>query len=600
LFYRAWLTDAPTDKALILFHRGHEHSGRFEELVQMLDLDDVAVFAWDARGHGRSPGDRGYAESCATFVRDADEFAKHLVRAYGISIENTVVLGHSVGAVIAAAWVHDYAPRVRAMVLAGPALRVKLYVPFARQVLRLRMLFGGRPYVTSYVKSRMLTHDAAQARAYDADPLISRQLAVNVLLDLHDTSTRLLNDAGGIRTPSLLLASGRDWVVKNRAIRTFFERLTSPAKELHSFDGFSHAIFHESRRELPIARVREFIRTAFEQPAGHRIDVSPDARSQQTYERLARPRPLYCPRGLWFRAQRVFLRTVGRLGDGIRLGWRNGFSSGQSLDHVYENRARGLTPLGRLIDRIYLTAPGWRGIRQRKVHLKELIDRAIDETLTTRQTAHVCDVAAGPGRYLLELLSDRADRSRVCVTLRDRDVDALERGRRLAEQLRLSNVQRATGDAFDAESLASMEPRPDVAIVSGLFELFPDNDRVLRCLRGLARAVPPGGFLVYTNQPWHPQLEMIARVLVHRDGSPWVMRCRPQREMDDLVRSVGFEKVDMRTDKDGIFTVSLARRSTSPLPPGEGRVMGLEQSTPFAVEDALTPNLSREEERTRA
>src|SRR6187402_1168777 len=144
LFYRAWLPDAPTDKALVLFHRGHEHSGRFEELVKMLDLDDVAVFAWDARGHGRSPGDRGYADSFATFVRDAHEFAKHLAREHSVSTENTVVLGHSVGAVV----------------LATPALRVKLYVPFARQALRVRTLFGGRSYVTSYVKSRMLTYDA--------------------------------------------------------------------------------------------------------------------------------------------------------------------------------------------------------------------------------------------------------------------------------------------------------------------------------------------------------------------------------------------------------------------------------------------------------
>ena len=560
LFYRAWLPEAPTDKALLLFHRGHEHSGRFEGLVEMLGLDNVAVFAWDARGHGRSPGARGYADSFATFVRDAHEFAKHLAREHSVSSENTVVLGHSVGAVIAAAWVHDYAPRVRAMVLATPALRVKLYVPLARQALRLRTLFGGRSYVTSYVKSRMLTHDAAQARAYDADPLISRQIAVNVLLDLHDTSTRLLAGAGAIRTPTLLLASGSDWVVKNGAIRAFFERLASPAKELHVFDGFSHAIFHESRRELPIARVREFIPKSFEQAADDGIDVAPDARSQQTYERLARPVAVYCPKGLWFRAQRTFLKTIGRLSDGIRLGWRSGFSSGQSLDHVYENRARGVTPLGRMIDRAYLDAPGWRGIRQRKVHLKELIHRAIDETLAAKPAAHVCDVAAGPGRYMRELLSERADAAHVLVTLRDRDADALQRGRQLAEKAEMSNVRYIEGDAFDGESIAAINPPPDVAIVSGLFELFPDNDRVLRSLRGLARAVRPGGFLIYTNQPRHPQLEMIARVLVHADGTPWVMRCRPQREMDDLVRLVGFERIDMRTDQDGIFTVSLARR----------------------------------------
>ena len=44
------------------------------------------------------------------------------------------------------------------------------------------------------------------------------------------------------------------------------------------------------------------------------------------------------------------------------------------------------------------------------------------------------------------------------------------------------------------------------------------------------------------------------------DGKPWVMRRRSQAEMDELVRSVGFEKVDMGIDTHGISTVSVARR----------------------------------------
>jgi hypothetical protein len=69
-----------------------------------------------------------------------------------------------------------------------------------------------------------------------------------------------------------------------------------------------------------------------------------------------------------------------------------------------------------------------------------------------------------------------------------------------------------------------------------------------------------GGYLVYTGQPWHPQVEMIARVLINRDGKPWIMRRRTQEEMDDLVRAAGFEKIAMEIDPFGIFTVSLARR----------------------------------------
>jgi hypothetical protein len=93
-----------------------------------------------------------------------------------------------------------------------------------------------------------------------------------------------------------------------------------------------------------------------------------------------------------------------------------------------------------------------------------------------------------------------------------------------------------------------------------LYELFPENAPVRASLAGLADAVAKGGYLIYTNQPWHPQVEMIARVLVNREGKPWIMRRRTQAEMDELVREAGFQKLAMRVDRWGIFTVSVAKR----------------------------------------
>src|SRR5437870_8894039 len=76
LFYRCWGSEG-AERAVIVLHRGHEHSGRMTELAENLVDERTAVFAWDARGHGRSPGERGYAESFATLVRDLDAFVKH-------------------------------------------------------------------------------------------------------------------------------------------------------------------------------------------------------------------------------------------------------------------------------------------------------------------------------------------------------------------------------------------------------------------------------------------------------------------------------------------------------------------------------------------
>lgn len=265
---------------------------------------------------------------------------------------------------------------------------------------------------------------------------------------------------------------------------------------------------------------------------------------------------------LRWRVVRGGLRFGGTLSEGIALGLRTGFDSGSTLDYIYRNEARGKGPLGRMVDRNYLDAIGWRGIRVRGQHLQELLRDAAQRLRGQGTPVRVLDVAAGHGRYVLEALGQgeqRADR----IVLRDFSDLNVTQGQALIERLGAADIARfEQGDAFDPAQLAKVDPAPTLAVVSGLYELFPDNDAVLRSLQGIAATVPAGGYLAYTGQPWHPQLEFIARALTsHRGGAAWVMRRRTQQEMDELVRLAGFEKVAQRIDDFGIFTVSLARRT---------------------------------------
>jgi alpha-beta hydrolase superfamily lysophospholipase len=557
LFYRYWKPGQPTDKALLLFHRGHEHSGRWQEVVELLGFPDVGVFAWDARGHGQSPGDRGSAENLMAVIKDVDAFVSHVSKAHGIAVENMVVMAHSVGAVSVAAWVHDFAPPIRGLILATPAFRVKLYIPFAVPLLRFKQQLFGPGYVKSYVKARMLTHDQEQAVRYHADPAIFRQIAVNILLDLYDTSTRLLADAGAITTPTLMLCAGADWVVKLSAQKKFFEGLSSPIKEIETYPGLYHAIFHEKNRKEVVERARRFILERFaEKP--HPVSLLGADKSGYTrreFDRLSRPgNPLYG-------VTRAAMKTIGRLSKGVQLGWAEGFDSGVTLDYVYANKPQGVTPLGRAIDRGYLESIGWRGIRQRKVNLQRLLTKAIHDVHAAGRSVHVVDIATGAGRYVLETLQSLPDIPATAL-LRDYKEANLEAARKLAAQLGLGNrLKIEHGDAFDRKSLTTLKPAPNIAIVSGLFELIPENEPVLNSLRGLADAMPAGAYLIYTNQPWHPQVEFIARVLTNREGRPWIMRRRTQAEMDELARNAGFRKMAMDLDPWGIFTVSLAVRN---------------------------------------
>ncbi|HBJ82750.1 MAG TPA: hypothetical protein DDZ88_02525 [Verrucomicrobiales bacterium] len=559
LFYRHWPATGTRRGAIMLLHRGHEHSGRVAHIVDELELSDFDFFAWDARGHGKSPGARGHSPSVGTSVRDVQTFADHIRDQHGVATHELVVLGQSVGAVLAAAWVHDYAPPVRAMVLASPAFSIKLYVPFARPGLALMHKLRGNFFVNSYVKSKLLTHDRARQASYDSDPLIARAISVNMLLGLHDAARRIVDDAQAITAPTQMLISGADWVVHYGPQHSFFANLGAPIKEKHVLDGFFHDTLGERDRAQAMTHIRRFVLERFAQSAAA-IDLRASDQRGHSFDEaraLAQPLPALSPRGLFWRGYRAGLKLASRVSDGIRLGFETGFDSGSTLDYVYRDRPAGRGPLGRMIDRHYLNAIGWRGIRQRRACMNQALRFALKQVREAGLPLQLMDIAGGAGRYLLDVL-DEPDLKILC---RDWSESALARGRESAQQMGLSErITHLRGDAFDEQSLANVEPKPSVAVVSGLYELFPENDKLQRSLRGLFSAVNPGGWLIYTGQPWHPQVEMIARTLTNRDGQFWVMRRRPQGEMDALVEQAGFKKEKQWIDDFGIFTVSIARK----------------------------------------
>jgi alpha-beta hydrolase superfamily lysophospholipase len=563
LFYRYWPSvDGPAKQAVVMFHRGHEHGGRLQHLADELDLPSMAIFAWDARGHGRS-AESSKPATMGRLIKDLDEFVAHVSREFGIAVRDMAIVGQSVGSVLVATWVHDYAPPIGCMVLASPAFKVKLYVPLARPALALGHKLFGEFHVNSYVKARALTHDPERIKSYESDPLIRRPISVNILLALYSTADRVIEDAPAIHAPTQLLISGADYVVHHGPQHRFFDRLGSTVKEKHVLPGFYHDTLGERDRAPAIAKVREFVSrclgTRIEPP--NLLDAHVKGYTKDEFDRLSTPLPALSPKAINFSMQRAGMRTTGRLSDGVRLGLATGFDSGSTLDYVYRNHPAGITPVGKLIDWFYLNAIGWRGIRVRKTHIERLLAQAIAALRSAGRPVRIADIAAGHGRYVLEAIEGLKEKPD-SVLLRDFSEINVREGVELIRAKCMESVARfEKGDAFNRASVAAISPRPTLGVVSGLYELFPDNTMIRESLSGIAAAIEPDGYLVYTGQPWHPQLEMIARTLAsHRNGKPWIMRRRTQAEMDQLVASAGFRKVDQLTDDWGIFTVSLAQR----------------------------------------
>ena len=411
------------------------------------------------------------------------------------------------------------------------------------------------------MKSKVLTHDQEQAAIYDADPLIFREISDRILTGLFDAGKRVVEDAGAIRVPTLVLAADQDWVVHNGPQRRFIENMKqggTPGCKFEVLEKTHHAVFHEVQREAIIAKVADYLEDTFKAPAPNAqvlLNADQQGWTHAEYQRLAAPAG--CCEKIGYGLVRLAMKTLGRASQGIRVGWQTGFDSGASLDYVYENQARGCGPLGRFLDRAYLDGIGWQGIRARKANLQRVLKDAIAQVKAAGLPVQVLDLATGHGRYVLEVLKDEPTAR---AELRDWNADHVASAAALATTLGVSQVVCKQADAFDPAAITSATPQPTVAIVSGLYELFPSNAKVLASLKALAQVLPISGQLVLTGQPYHPQMAFIARVLDNREGKPWVMRRRTSAELNALLREAGFTPVRMETDAWGIFTVTLAEK----------------------------------------
>ena len=553
LFYRTWEHEVPSNgKILILLHRGHEHSARLESIASQKAFEGYKIYSYDNRGHGETEVEATY--EFMNLVRDLDSFVKFVCQEEGKQVQDIFIVANSVAGVVASTWVHDYAPKISGMALVAPAFKIKLYFPFAKEFLKLAIKVKPKLNIKSYVKSKFLTHNVEEQKKYDEDTLITPNIPARQLTTLLDTAQRVVGDGTLISTPTLVLSATKDYVVDSAVQGDFYANLSSKNKRFVKLEGFFHGVLYEEGHEIAIDEIVHFMESCFENEfvvdRTKHIDFTQKEKDKIAYGSL----PL-C-KEVFYASQRLSMDKLGFLSKGMSIGKKYGFDSGVTLDHVYANKPEGKTFVGKFIDKNYLNSIGWRGIRQRKVNMMTSAQAKIDALTAEGKEVVILDIAGGPARYLVEVAKENP---LVKVHIRDYQAQNVEEGQALAKEMGVENISYEVCDAFDKASYEDVGFEPNIVIVSGVFELFSDNELIANAMRGLSKIIQKEGYLLYTGQPWHPQLEFIANVLGNHQQEKWIMRRRSQYELDSLFAEHGFEKTSMLIDDWGIFTVSSAQ-----------------------------------------
>lgn len=248
LFYQSRkLEGAPAH--VVVLHGYAEHLGRHAEITKALGDAGYAVHAMDCRGHGQSGGKRAHVDRFDDYLSDLELFLEQVRKqAQGLPL---FIAAHSHGSLIAARYLLDKPEAVRGVILGSPYFRLKLQVP-ALKIWAGRVMSRILPSLPmkNELKAEQLTRDVEIQKATRADPLYQQIATPGWFTESSAAQETVLRRATEFVTPFLLTFGGADSIADPAAGREFFEHATAKDKQLKTYDGFLHELYHEPEREL--------------------------------------------------------------------------------------------------------------------------------------------------------------------------------------------------------------------------------------------------------------------------------------------------------------------------------------------------------------
>ncbi|MFF0014163.1 alpha/beta hydrolase [Streptomyces sp. NPDC005374] len=248
LAVREWPHDRPRYAALVVHGYG-EHVGRYEELADMLVAHGAAVFGPDHIGHGRSAGERVLIEDFEDVVTDVHAVAD-LARGVHPGVP-LVMVGHSMGGLIAARFAQRYGPELAALVLSGPVIGA-WELPGA--------LLALDEIPATPISPASLSRDPEVGAAYLADPLVWHGPMKRPTVESFARTLKAVSRGGDVGPlPLLWLHGDDDRLVPLAGSRVGVEEIRGERLTERIYAGARHEVFNETNRAAVFADVTDFI-----------------------------------------------------------------------------------------------------------------------------------------------------------------------------------------------------------------------------------------------------------------------------------------------------------------------------------------------------
>jgi lysophospholipase len=262
IFFQNWQVAQPRG-ILVISHGLGEHSGRYQNLLEALAGKGISIYASDHRGSGMSGGIRGHVDDFGKFHRDL----KHLIDAVvqkahpGVPI---LLLGHSLGGLIAQLYALNYPADLTGLILSAPALMPSVAVPVWKKTLgRLVSKLFPRLTVSNEIDPNHISTEKAVVQAYLDDPLVHDRISTKFYQEYLNAAAEAIRRAGELSMPLLLIHGTADKMVSVKSSRHIYQQAVSQDKTIEIFDGLFHETMNEQveQREKVLGIIERWILT---------------------------------------------------------------------------------------------------------------------------------------------------------------------------------------------------------------------------------------------------------------------------------------------------------------------------------------------------
>ncbi len=249
LYSQSWRPDGEPRATFAVVHGIGEHSGRYMNVVNCLVPAGYALYGFDQRGYGRSPGQRAYINSWSEYREDVREFLRMVSQSE--PDRPLFLFGHSMGGLIVLEYVLHYPEGLAGVIASAPAVG-KIGLP---SVLFLLSRIMSRVYPRFSLNAGLdvttISRDPAVVKAYQEDPLVHPLGTARLGTEAMAAREYTISHASELRLPLLLIYGTADRATYPEGCRAFYERVTYPDKTRFEYPGG----FHESHNDIDYKQV---------------------------------------------------------------------------------------------------------------------------------------------------------------------------------------------------------------------------------------------------------------------------------------------------------------------------------------------------------